>query len=364
MTEPDDADKPPLLRAVPVPVPPPKRRPHPSLPNLPMDEVGELARHVRIGLLRRPRSLPVAWMLDDVGAALYEAWTFAPECGLARAEARLIERNAQRIADSLVATTTVVELGPSSGRRKLRLLEALARRAPIAYTALDVSAAMAARGLRQLGDLPGVIATGRDGGIAGIAATLGGRPAMDPRIARGSGAGAVSRSGAALVLWLGSGAGTRDAAGLADALGAIRAQLLPGDAMVLGTDLMKHDSLLLRAYDDPAGIAAAFNRAYLARVNRELGGELDVSWFRHEARWDAAARRIELHLVATQPVHAHITVAGIVVHMTAGESIATASAHMLLPHEPAALAAGAGFTAVAQWIDPTWPYALTVMVAE
>jgi len=306
----------------------------------------------------------VTWMLDDVGAALYEAWTFAPECGLARAEARLIERNAQRIAETLFATTSVIELGPTSGRRKLRLLEAFARRAPIEYTALDVSAAMATRSLRQLGAVPGVSATGRDGGIADIAATLGERPAMDSRIARGSGAGVVGRSGGALVMWLGCGAGTLDAEGLAHALGAIRAQLLPGDAIVLGTDLMKHDSLLLRAYDDPAGIAAAFNRAYLARVNRELGGELDVRWFRHEARWHAAARRIELHLVATQPVHARIAVAGIVVHMEAGESIATASAHSLLPDEPAALGARAGFVTVSQWIDPTWSYALTVMVAE
>lgn len=349
MTEPDDdANHAPLLR--PVPVPPaaaPKRRPHPSLPPLPMDEIGELARHVRVGLLRRPRTLPVAWMMDEVGAALYEAWTFAPECGIARAEARLIERNAQRVADAVhPATTHVVELGPTSGRRKARLLETLGKRTPVQYIALDVSAAMATRSLRQLGDVPGVTSTGRAGGIADLAPALAGR------------------TGAALVLWLGSGVGSYDAAGLEHALGAIRGQLAVGDAVVLGTDLVKHDSLLIRAYNDPAGIAAAFNRAYLARVCRELGGELDVRWFEHTAAWNEHARRIELHLVATQPVHAKVSVAGIVVHMETGETIWTASAHKLMPHEPAALGMRTGFAAAAQWIDPTWPYALTVLTAR
>jgi uncharacterized SAM-dependent methyltransferase len=285
------------------------------------------------------------WMLDDVGASLYEAWTHLPECGLARAEARLLERNAQRIADA-VAATSVVELGPTSGRRKGKLLEALARRAPVAYTALDVSAAMARRSLRDLGEIAGVTAAGRAGGVADVAGAL------------------ANRTGPALVTWLGTGVGTLDAAQLEYTLASIRGQLARGDAILLGTDLLKHDSVLVRAYDDAAGIASAFDRAYLARINRELGGELDVRWFRHEARWNEAARRIELHLVATQPVHARVNVAGIVVHMEYGETIWTASAHKLLPHEPDAIGTRAGFAAAAQWLDPTWPYALTLLMVQ
>jgi L-histidine N-alpha-methyltransferase len=341
VNDPDDAPGAPRL----VPAPPPERRGKPSIPPMPIDEIGELARCVRVGLLRRPRTLPMQWMLDDVGASLYEAWMHMPECGLARAEARLLDRNAQRIADAVQATA-VVELGPTSGRRKARLLESLARRAPVTYAALDVSAQMADRSLRDLGEVPGVSATGRAAGIADVASAL------------------ATRTGPALVMWLGTGVGTLDQAQLEYTLAAIRGQLVRGDALLLGTDLLKHESVLVRAYDDAAGIAAAFDRAYLARINRELGGELDVRWFRHEARWNEGARRIELHLVATQPVHARVNVAGIVLHMEYGETIWTASAHKLLPHEPDAIGARASFAAAAQWLDPTWPYALTLLTVQ
>jgi uncharacterized SAM-dependent methyltransferase len=311
------------------------------------DEIGELARQVRVGLLRRPRTLPVRWMLDEVGAALFEAWCQLPECGLIRAEARILERHAFRIADAVPATATVVELGPTSGVRKLELLAALTRRGPIAYTALEVSGAMMRRSLRALGAVPGVHASAAEAGATrGLATAL------------------EARSGHALVVWLANGVGAFDPAALAQELAAIRAALIPGDAVLLGADLVKHESVLLRAYDDPPGVAAALTRAYAARINRELGGELDVRQLRHEARWDDAARRVELHLVATAAIHAKVNGAGITVSMDAGESIWTASAYKLSPQDPAAIGARAGFAAASQWLDPTWPYAMTLLVAQ
>jgi L-histidine N-alpha-methyltransferase len=340
----------------PEPAPPPAaaepRARTASLPPMPMDEVGELARHVRVGLLRRPRVLPSRWMFDEVGAALYDAWTHLPENGIARAELRLLHRNAPRIADTVPTAAAVVELGPASGRRKRGLLEALARRGAITYTSIEVSEATLRRNLRDLGEVPGVHVTGLEGGIVDIGSVL--------AVGRSSQPG---RTGA-LVMWLGAGIGALDLAAAEHTLAAIRAQLVPGDALLLGTDLMKHESVLFKAYDDASGIAAAFSRAYLARINRELGGELDVRAFRHDARWNADARRIELHLVATAPVHARINAAGIVAHMEPGESIWTASAHKLLPHEPGAIGARTGFAAAAQWLDPTWPYAATLLLAH
>jgi uncharacterized SAM-dependent methyltransferase len=311
------------------------------------NDLGELARAVRVGLLRRPRTLPVRWLLDGAGAALFEAWVQLPECGMTRAELRLLDRHAQRIADAVPDATTVVELGPTCGARKLRLLEALTRRRAITYTAVEVSGAMMRRSLDALGEVPGVHASALEG-----SPTQGLRTALE------------ARTGSALVVWLANGAGMRDPAALEQALAAIRAELSPGDAVLLGTDLVEHDAVLLRAYDDPAGVAAALTRTYLARIDRELAGELDVRRFRHEARWDAAARRVELHLIATEPIHAKVDAAGITVTMDAGESIWVASAYKLRPDEPAALAARTGFASASQWIDPTWPYAATLLVAR
>ena len=221
----------------PAPKPPaPRRRSPSSSPPMAQDEIGELAREVRVGLLRRPRTLPVRWMLDEVGAALFEAWCQLPECGLTRAETRILERHAFRIADAVPATSTVVELGPTSGIRKLKLLEALTRRGPIAYTALEVSGAMMRRSLRALGEVPGVHASAGEGGAT-----------------RGLSTALEARTGHALVVWLATGVGARDPAALAQELATIRAALIPGDAILLGTDLVKHDSVLLRAYDDAAG---------------------------------------------------------------------------------------------------------------
>jgi L-histidine Nalpha-methyltransferase len=331
---------------------PSRQRTRSSVPPMSMEEIGDLARHVRVGLLRRPRVLPSRWMFDDVGTSLYEAWSALPECGIARAEGRLLERNAQRLTDAIPTVAAIVELGPSSARRKRKLLETIARRGPLAYTSIEVSEATLRRHLRDLGDMPGIHITGHEGGLANIGQALAISRSSDP-----------GRTGA-LVMWLGAGIGALDLIGAEQALITIRNQLLPGDALLLGTDLMKHESVLMKAYDDAAGIAAALSRAFLARINRELGGELDVRQFRHEARWNEAQRRVEIHLVAASPIHAKVNASGIVVHMDVGESIWTASAHKLLPHEPAQLGARTGFAAACQWLDPTWPYAATLLVAQ
>src|SRR2546425_7584448 len=99
-----------------------------------------------------------------------------------------------------------------------------------------------------------------------------------------------------LVLFLGSTIGNFDRDAGDEFLREVRAILSPGDALLLGTDLVKQVSQLLPAYDDPAGVTAAFNRNLLCRLNRELGSNFDLSAFAHEARWNARERRIEMHL--------------------------------------------------------------------
>jgi uncharacterized SAM-dependent methyltransferase len=319
-----------------------------SIPPMAFDEVGELARDVRVSLLRQPRSLPMKWMFDDVGSALFDAWSHLPESGMTRAEGRVLERNVDRIADALAPTSTAIEIGPATGRRKAALLAKIARRQPLAYTLVDRSDAMRRRALADLGGIANLAADGVRGPINDAI-----RAALSRR-----------GPGAALILWLGHGIGVYDPSAAESALARIRAMLAPGDAVLLGTDMIKHEAVMLRAYDDTAGVAAAFNRTYLARVDRELGGDLDVRAFRHEARWNGSLRRIELHLVATQPVHARITAAGITIRMDAGESICTVTAYKMQAHEPGLLGTRTGFAAAGQWLDPTWPYAVTLLVAQ
>src|SRR2546423_2075199 len=107
----------------------------------------------------------------------------------------------------------------------------------------------------------------------------------------------------------------------------MRAILQPGDALLLGTDLEKSVELQILAYDDPAGVTAAFNLNLLARINRELGADFDLRHFRHEARWRPSERRIEMHLCALAAQEVTIPAAGCSVQFERGESIWSESSH-------------------------------------
>jgi len=144
----------------------------------------------------------------------------------------------------------------------------------------------------------------------------------------------------------------------------VRGTLQPGDALLLGTDLVKDVDAQIIAYDDPAGVTAAFDLNILARINRELGGNFDLSKFKHEARWNAAERRIEMHLRSLMEQTVHIREAQLTITLQAGETIWTESSHKYVAAEIGAMAAGAGFTCVKQWVDAGWPFAQNLLVAR
>jgi len=120
---------------------------------------------------------------------------------------------------------------------------------------------------------------------------------------------------------------------------------------------------VIPAYDDAAGITAAFNRNLLARINRELGGDFDLLAFAHEARWNAAERRIEMHLRATAPQRVRIEAAEFEVSFAAGETVWTESSHKYDTRELAGIARRAGFRCDAQWLDREWPFAESLLIA-
>jgi len=166
-----------------------------------------------------------------------------------------------------------------------------------------------------------------------------------------------------LVLFLGSTIGNFDRDAGETFLREMREILQPGDTLLLGTDLEKDVELQMQAYDDPAGVTAAFNLNLLAHINRELGADFDLSCFRHEALWNFAERRIEMHLRSTRRQTVHIPAASLRVMLDEDETIWTESSHKYQAEEIPEMAARTGFRCEGQWIDAEWPLAQNLLIA-
>jgi dimethylhistidine N-methyltransferase len=304
---------------------------------------------VRAGLGRPgQKTLPSKYLYDDVGSALFEAISRLPEYGLTRADERILTRAAAEIAARADGTALVAELGSGSGRKTRPVLEALARRRPVTYLPIDISAAALAHNGHQLGALEGVAWIGLERDY------LGGLTEVARRRAPGE---------LVLVLFVGSTIGNFDRPAGEAFLRDVRGTLAPGDALLLGTDLEKPPARVIPAYDDAAGITAAFNRNLLARINRELGGDFDLPAFAHEARWNAVERRIEMHLRATAPQRVRIEAAELEVSFAEDETVWTESSHKYDARELAGIARRAGFRCDAQWLDREWPFAESLLIA-
>jgi uncharacterized SAM-dependent methyltransferase len=160
-----------------------------------------------------------------------------------------------------------------------------------------------------------------------------------------------------LVLFLGSSIGNLDRGEIPGFLRRIRSLLHAGDTLLLGADLVKDVETMLLAYDDPAGVTAAFNLNLLGRLNRELGAEFDLRSFAHEVRWNTAERRIEMHLLSRQNQKVTIAALEAEIAFRAGETIWTESSHKFTAGELDRFARQSGFTPFEMWIDREWPFA-------
>ncbi len=309
-----------------------------------------LVEDVRAGLCAGgQKSLPSKYLYDEVGSALFEAITFLDAYGLTRADERILSANAAAIAHAAEGPVLVAELGSGSGRKVRHLLQALADTDETTYCPIDISRQAITYCRVEIGRIPGLHFHGI---VAEYLEGLGRVAARRPHGAR------------LLTLFVGSTIGnfgrTEAVAFLAD----VRALLRPGDRLLLGTDLVKPESQLRAAYDDPAGVTAAFDRNLLSRLNRELGADFDLARFTHEARWNAAERRVEMHLCSTVAQRVRIPGADLEVRFAAGETLWTESSHKFLPEEPEAMGEAAGFRALAQWRDEAWPFAETMLEAR
>ncbi len=310
----------------------------------------ELASQVRAGLEHpTQKRLPSSLLYDDLGSALFEAISLLPEYGLTRADERILWSHAPAIVAAIPGTRVVAELGSGSGRKTRAVLEALPPGAPHTYVPIDISRAALLHCARDLADVPRVRVQAIAGDyLRGLAMAAAHRPAGTPL----------------LVLFLGSTIGNFDRPEAEQFLAAVRAELAPGDGLLLGTDLLKPVATLLAAYDDTLGITASFNLNLLAHLNRELGATFDLSKFRHRVRWDAAERRVEMHLVSQRAQTVAIAALGIEVPLRAMESIWTESSHKYSIEEPRAIATRTGFSCAGQWVDDEWPFAESLLIAR
>lgn len=311
----------------------------------------QFAQDVLRGLTSAPQKwLSAQYFYDEVGSALFEAITALPEYGLTRADSRLLQRFAEEMIDFQPGPLHIVELGSGSGAKTRWLLEAETRRNGRArYTAIDVSAGALEACRATLGRLGGVeVKTEQTTYLDGVRAALRNRQPGEQ----------------VLVLFLGSTIGNFPLPDAVQLLIELRGALRAGDGLLLGTDLIKPVDQLLLAYDDPAGVTAAFNRNLLAHINRELRADFDLRAFEHEVRFDPEASRIEMHLRAVRPQTVWIEALDRAFRFEAGETIWTESSRKFTVDGVKQLAAASGFECRKQWTDGEWPFAESLLIAE
>ena len=296
------------------------------------DVARALRSDVRTGLTATPKTLPPKWFYDARGSELFEQITRLPEYYPTRAEREILAARSAEIA-ALTGAHTLVELGSGSSEKTRLLLDALRDHGSLReIVALDVSEAALEEAVAVLRSAYSVQVHGVVGDFTEHLALLPGEPAR-------------------LVVFLGGTIGNLVPAERAKFLSAVRDDLDTGEWLLLGTDLVKDPDVLVRAYDDQAGVTAEFNRNVLHVLNRELAADFDVAAFEHVAAWNAEQEWIEMRLRATRPMRVTIPGVDLTVDFAAGEELRTEVSAKFRQDRVAAELADAGFTVDQWWTD-------------
>jgi L-histidine Nalpha-methyltransferase len=311
--------------------------------------LAEFSSDVIVGLGQPgQKELPSKYLYDEVGSALFDVICLLPEYGLSRAGMRSLKRYAPDIISRLEGPFVVAELGSGSGQKTRFVLEALARRQRVNYYPIDISSSALHRCQQELGEMDRVSIVGFE------RAYLDGLQEVAARRRDGE---------HLLVLFLGSTIGNFDRPAGDQFLRDVRNVLREGDALLLATDLEKPVPQLLAAYDDAAGVTAAFNKNLLARINRELDGDFELSRIQHIVRYDATERRVEMHLRSTTWQRVTLRKARFNFVLREGETIWTESSHKYDPQEVPQMGERTGYRCAGQWFDTEWPFAQNLFFA-
>jgi dimethylhistidine N-methyltransferase len=295
------------------------------------------------GLSQPQKAIPARWFYDRRGSELFEAITDLPEYYPTRVEKALLEAVCGDIAMLVGAGRAVVEFGSGSSTKTPRLLTAID---PAAYVPIDISGDFlreSAAGLSQaFPGLPVLPVEANFMAPVALPAAIDGIPKLGffPGSTIGN---LVPRSGVDLLR------------GMVTTLG-------HGAQLLIGMDRIKAEAVLVPAYDDAAGITAAFNLNLLHRINRELGGDIDVAAFRHRAVWNDLWARIEMHLVAARDTG--FTIAGRCFTLKAGEWIHSENSHKYDARTARQLLVAGGWTPVREWTAPDDAFALILAEAR
>jgi L-histidine Nalpha-methyltransferase len=311
-------------------------------------ELEQFAGDVEYYLALTPKQLPSRYLYDALGSALFEAICHLPWYRITRAEQDLLARKAREILAHVEPVSTLIELGPGSGEKLATLVAGRSGAHRLTVHLIDVSASALVLAGRTLGTLDNVDVVPHQAAYeAGLAEAV-----AHP-----------CRGGRRLTLFLGSNIGNFDPPGADALLRNVRAALGAGDALLIGTDLVKPERDLMLAYDDPLGVTAAFNRNLLVRINRELDANFDIGAFHHRALWNAEESRVEMHLVADSRQQVRVAAASLELTFEAGETIWTESSYKYRPADVVHMLERCGFRAMGQWVDHEDGFALTLVEA-
>jgi L-histidine Nalpha-methyltransferase len=301
-------------------------------------DASDFASALLAGLRATPKQIPCKYFYDAEGSALFEQICALPEYYVTRTELDLLARHAGEFSALSGADAEIVEFGAGAGQKVRLLLDALVR--PRAYLPIDISSYYLAQVAAQLDtDYPGLM-------VKPVAADFT-RPFALPALTRG----ARRRIGFFPGSTIGNFAPQEAQRFLEHA-----ARLLKGGSLLVGADLVKDPAILHAAYNDTAGVTAAFNKNLLARANRELGAGFELARFHHYACYNPMLQRMEMYLISA--TRQSVPVAGHVVAFASGEGVHTENSHKYTVEGFRALAASAGFTPRAVWCDPARLFSL------
>ncbi len=292
------------------------------------------AADVLSGLSNAQKELPCRWFYDTRGSELFEEITDLPEYYPTRTETGILQDCVAELRALAGPGVGLIEYGAGAAVKTRILLDALD--APGFYAPIDISDEF----LRSVAD-----------NLAKDYPAIAMHPIVGNFLSDLEMPAALPATGRRLGFFPGSTIGNLSDGEIDGFLARARRQLGAEGMLVIGADLRKSPDILVPAYDDAAGVTAAFNKNLLTRINRELGADFDLAQFRHAAHWNDSESRIEMHLVSTRTQS--VSLLGRRFEFGEGESIHTENSRKFTLQALQARAAASGWQALRSWQDPS-----------